>query len=175
MANGYLARLTGLSKQATRITDKMPHNFYLVGLMQLLFPGARIIHCHRNPLDTCLSIYCQDFNEGHDYARDLFALGTHYHQYQRLMDHWRQVISLPIFELAYEELVNDQEEVTRRLLEFCELEWDQRCLEFHKVDRAVQTASNDQVRQPLYKKSVQRWTHYEQYLDDLKAGLERAY
>jgi tetratricopeptide (TPR) repeat protein len=175
MARAYLAQLTGLSSQADRVTDKMPHNFYLLGLMQLLFPGARIIHCQRDPMDTCLSIYFQDFHEKHKFAKDLFSIGTHYHQYRRLMEYWKQVITLPLLDLRYEELVNDQENVTRRILEFCELEWDDRCLQFHNVKRTIDTASYDQVRQPLYTKSVQRWRRYERYLDDLKSGLERGY
>jgi len=175
MAHTYLAKLTGLSNRADRITDKMPHNFYLLGLMQLLFPGARIIHCQRDPLDTCLSIYFQDFNEEHKYAKDLYNTGTHYHQYQRLMQHWKQVITLPMLDLRYEDLVSDQANVTRRILEFCELDWDDRCLQFYSIKRVVHTPSHDQVRQPIYTKSIQRWRHYEHYLDDLKNGLARGY
>ncbi len=175
MAKQYLDRLTGLSKQAERVTDKMPHNFYMVGLIQLLFPEARVIHCKRDPMDTCLSIYFQNFNEEHKFAKDLFNIGTHYHQYQRLMEYWKQVISIPMLEVNYEELVSDQEVVTRRMLEFCELDWDENCLQFHKLKRKVNTASYDQVRQPMYTKSVARWRHYEPFLDELKAGLQRAY
>ena len=175
MASSYLAQLTGLSKKAKRITDKMPHNYYLLGLIQLLFPSARVIHCQRDPMDTGLSIYFQDFHKQHVYAKDLFNIGTHYHQYQRLMEHWKHALSLPILDLHYEELVSDQEMVTRRILEFCELEWDDCCLQFYNVKRIVDTASNDQVRQPIYRKSVERWRHYEPFLDELKAGLERAY
>ncbi len=175
MAKQYLDRLIGLSKQAERVTDKMPHNFYMLGLIQLLFPGARVIHCRREPMDTCLSIYFQNFNEVHKFAKDLFNIGTHYHQYQRLMEHWSRVLTVPILDVHYEELVSNQESVTRRILEFCELDWDDKCLQFHNLKRKVDTASYDQVRQPLYTKSIARWRNYEPFLDDLKAGLQRAY
>ncbi|MDH5570788.1 MAG: sulfotransferase [Gammaproteobacteria bacterium] len=175
MANAYLEELSNRSGLEEYVTDKMPHNFYLVGLIQLLFPGARVIHCRRDPMDTCLSIYFQDFSEVHKYAKDLFNIGTHYNQYQRLMDHWKQVLSIPILDIHYEELVSDQETVTRRLLEFCGLEWDKNCLQFHSIKRTIDTASVDQVRQPLYTKSVKRWKNYEKYIDELKKGLEREF
>jgi hypothetical protein len=175
MAGIYLKQLDDFSTQAECVTDKMPHNFYLVGLIQLLFPEARIIHCERDPVDTCLSIYFQDFSEEHKYAKDLFNIGTHYHQYQRLMNHWRQVLTIPILDVKYEDLVSDIEIVTRRVLKFCDLDWQESCLQFHKVNRTIDTASFDQVRQPLYTKSVQRWKHYEKYLDELKKGLNREY
>jgi tetratricopeptide (TPR) repeat protein len=175
MAGTYLDHLTEFSNNAEHVTDKMPHNFYLVGLIQLLFPGAKIIHCQRDPIDTCLSIYFQDFSEAHKYAKDLFNIGTHYYQYQRLMDHWKQVLSIPILDLNYEDLVSNQESETRRILEFCELEWDDSCLQFHNVKRTIDTASFDQVRQPLYTKSVNRWKRYEAHLDELQKGLKRAF
>lgn len=175
MASTYLKHLSSLSGQEEYVTDKMPHNFYLVGLIQLLFPDAKIIHCRRDPMDTCLSIYFQDFSDVHKYSKDLFNTGTHYFQYQRLMDYWKQVLSIPMLDIHYEEMVSDQEVVTRRLLEFCELEWDESCLQFHNVKRTIDTASVDQVRQPLYTKSVKRWKNYEPYLDELKEGLKRAY
>jgi hypothetical protein len=175
MAAQYLECLNEISQKAERVTDKMPHNFYYLGLAQLLFPGARVIHCVRNPLDTGLSIYFQDLNAGHPYQRSLFDIGVHYHQYKRLMGHWKQVLSLPILEVSYEELISEQEIVTRRMLEFCELEWDDRCLKFHKAGRTVRTASYDQVRQPLYSTSVARWKNYEHHLQDLVRGLQRGY
>ncbi len=175
LSQRYLDRLDTVSTQAERITDKMPHNFYLLGLIQLLFPKAHIIHCRRDPLDTCLSIYFQNFQASHAYAQDLFKLGTHYQQYQRLMKHWRQTLSLPVFDLHYEELVSKPESTIQQMLEFCGLEWDNNCLQFHKLDRDTDTASYDQVRQPLYTRSVERWRHYESYLDELKKGLERGY
>jgi len=175
MSNTYLKKLSDFSAKEDYITDKMPHNFYLVGMIQMLFPNAKIIHCMRDPMDTCLSIYFQDFSAIHKYAKNLFNIGTHYYQYQRLMNHWKQVLSIPILDVHYEELVSDQEVVTRRILEFCGLEWEDCCLQFHNVKRTIDTASVDQVRQPLYTKSVKRWKHYEKHLDELKKGLKREF
>jgi tetratricopeptide (TPR) repeat protein len=175
LARRYLDSLKAVSKSARHITDKMPHNFYLLGLIELLFPQAHVIHCQRDPLDICLSIYFQSFLDAHNYARDLFSLGTHYHQYQRLMEHWQHTLSLPILNVQYEDLVSQPEKTVRHMLEFCGLEWNKQCLQFHKLERKVDTASYDQVRQPLHTKSVQRWRHYEQYLDELKQGLDRGH
>ena len=137
LADHYLTRLRELAPTARRVTDKMPHNFYWLGLIQLLFPGARVIHCRRDPLDTCLSIYFQDFKDGHAYAKDLYLLGTHYHQYLRLMEHWHHTLSLPVLEVQYEELVHDQETISRQMIEFCGLEWDDSCLQFNRLKRVV--------------------------------------
>ena len=175
LARRYLEHVEALAGPAGRVTDKMPHNFVALGVIQLLFPQASIIHCRRDPLDTGLSIYFQNFLDEHNYAKDLFNIGVHYHQYQRLMHHWKQVLSLPILDVEYEELVDNQEAVTRRMLEFCGLEWDAACLRFHELDRHVATASYEQVRQPIYTKSVGRWRNYEQYLVPLRDGLERGY
>jgi len=172
MSECYLAHLNTLTSNALRITDKMPENFYHLGIIQLLFPGSRIIHCTRNALDNGLSIYFQNFTDEIFYAKSLFNIGVQYHQYQRLMAHWKQVLTLPMLEINYEHLVSDQETVTRQMLDFCELEWDAKCLRFHKSGRNVLTASYDQVRQPLYKKSVGRWINYEQYIGDLRDGLQ---
>ncbi len=176
MAQRYLDRLTGLSSDAERVVDKMPHNFLFLGLIDILFPGARVIHCLRDPIDTCLSIYFQPFNANfkklHPYASDLRSLGRYYRQYMRLMDHWRRVMRIPMLELRYEELVADQEAMSRKLVEFCELDWDDRCLRFHETARLVKTASYDQVRRPMYRKSVARWKRYEQFLGPLTEALE---
>ncbi|MDP3584462.1 MAG: sulfotransferase [Thiobacillus sp.] len=168
----YVQHLRGLNADAIRIVDKMPQNFMHLGLIQLLFPHARIIHVSRDPLDTCLSCYTQEFTAAHAYTYDLGVLGAYYKQYERLMQHWNKVLKIPILNVEYEALVNDQEAVSRQLIEFCELEWDERVLRFHETRRDVATASFDQVRQPLYKKSVQRWRHYEAHLGPLIAALE---
>jgi len=175
MAAQYLEQVDKLAGPAPCVTDKFPHNFHALGLIELLFPGSRIIHCRRDPLDTGLSVYFQDFLDEHDYARDLFNIGIHFHQYRRLMQHWRQVLSLPMLDLDYEALVTNQEATTRRLLEFCGLDWNDACLQFHNLERHVNTASYDQVRQPIYTRSIGRWRHYEQYLDPLREGLERGH
>ncbi len=171
LAQAYLEHLDALSGGAVRVTDKMPHNFLHLGLIELLFPGARIIHCIREPLDTCLSCYFQDFGARHTYTGDLVHLGEYYMQYERLMRHWQEVLSIPVLEIRYEELVADQERLSRSMLEFCGLEWDDRCLQFYRSDRIVKTASYDQVRQPIYGKSVARWKNYEAYLDPLIMAL----
>ena len=175
LAGIYLEQLKAISKSSERVTDKMPHNFFELGLIQMLFPESQIIHCNRDPMDTCLSIYFQNFLEGHDYSRNLYHIGTHYHQYLKLMAHWRHTLSMPFLDIQYEELVRDPEPVVRLMLKHCNLEWFDGCMKFHKVKRLVNTASYDQVRQPMYTRSVNRWKNYDKYLDKLKAGLERGY
>ncbi len=171
-ANRYLTRLLKVSPEAKHVTDKMPHNFVHLGLIALLFPKAKIVHCHRNPMDNCLSIFTYDFNAAHPYAADLKRLGMHYRGYQSLMEHWREHLPLPIFDLRYEDMVAEQEATSRALLDFCGLPWDERCLQFHKSKRIVGTFSYNQVRQPIYKKSVERWRKYESHLGPLRAALE---
>ena len=149
----------------------MPHNFRWLGLIDQLFPCAQVIHCMRDPMDNCLSIYFQKFNMHHGYSSDLGALGRYYRRYEALMAHWRNALRIPILDVRYEALVADQETMTRQLIEFCGLRWDERCLRFYESDRVVVTPSYDQVRQPVYKKSVARWKNYEKYLDPLKEGL----
>lgn len=168
LAQRYLQLLDSLDGEAARVTDKMPANFMHLGVVSRMLPGAHIIHCVREPLDTCLSIYFQNFNLAHKYATDLTAIGHYYRQYQRLMDHWRSVVDLPMLEVSYAEVVADQEGMSRKMVEFVGLPWDDRCLDFHKSDRKVSTASYDQVRQPLYTSSLARWRNYEKYLGPLR-------
>ena len=171
MAHRYLDLLGGRYPNALRVTDKMPQNFLRLGWIALLFPGTRVIHCVRDPLDTCLSCYFQMFSGDHPYAYDLANLGAYYRQYQRLMRHWCKVLDIPIFELRYEDLVRDPEKLGRAMVEFCGLKWDKRCLEFHKSERSVATASFQQVRRPIYSGSIGRWQHYAEYLDQLEQSL----
>jgi hypothetical protein len=170
-ATKHLARLESLSREAARVTDKMPQNFVQLGLIDLLFPGARVIHCMRNPLDTCLSIYFQPFMQHHDYATELRNIGLYYREYLRLMDHWRSVLRIPMLDLRYEDLVENSEEQVRRLLDFCELPWDERCLRHHESGRVARTFSYNQVRKPIYKTSVARWKRYERHLGPLIEAL----
>ncbi|MCA9281009.1 MAG: sulfotransferase [Phycisphaeraceae bacterium] len=168
LANAYMAPLLGTG--VGRITDKMPMNFMAIGLIAQLFPRARVIHCVRHPLDTCLSCYFSNFVGAHPYTRDLVALGRFYGQYQRMMAHWRSAppaSPLPIHEIRYEWLVADQEAQSRALIDFVGLPWDSACLRFHETDRAVHTASFDQVRRPMYSSSVGRWRHYAAHLAPL--------
>ncbi|MEE9139761.1 MAG: tetratricopeptide repeat protein, partial [Alphaproteobacteria bacterium] len=171
LADGYLRRLSAFSADADRVTDKMPGNFMLFGLVALLVPGARVVHCRRDPLDTCLSCYFHNFAHGQHFTSDLRDLGAYYREYERLMAHWREVLPLSILDVQYEELVAHQEEVSREMVAFCGLEWDARCLEFHKTERPVRTASNVQVRQKIFSTSVERWRAYEKHLAPLRDAL----
>jgi tetratricopeptide (TPR) repeat protein len=171
LASRHLDRLDGFSSTATRITDKMPHNFVNLGLIALLFPQARIIHCRRDPRDTCLSIYFQNFGWLHPYSTDLSHLGFYYRLYHKLMQHWEAVIDLPMMTVSYEEMVTVPERISRELVNFIGLDWDDRCLRFHTVKRNVATASYDQVRQPVYTKSMARWKHYEKHIGPLAEAL----
>jgi tetratricopeptide (TPR) repeat protein len=174
LAQRYLDLLGGRYPNALRVIDKMPQNFLHLGWITLLFPGARVIHCVRDPLDTCLSCYFQMFTGDHPYAYDLANLGVYYRQYQRLMRHWRTALDIPIFELSYEDLVSDPEKLGRTMVEFCGLKWDPCCLGFHKSERAVATASFQQVRQPIYSSSLGRWQHYADHLEPLRKALAGA-
>ena len=171
VATEYLTYIRDLNKQARYITDKMPFNFRAVGFISLLFPRARIIHCRRDPLDICLSCYFARFKEQLDFSFNLVEIGRYYKDYERLMEHWRSVVRNPMIEVQYEELVADQEGQTRRFLDFCGLDWDDHCLDFHETDRPVLTASNWQIRQPIYKSSIGRWRNYAEFLLPLFASL----
>jgi len=171
LADRYLQQLAHISADAVRVTDKMPHNFQHLGLIALLFPEARIIHCVRNPLDTCLSCYFQNFGDRHDYSFNLEHLAVHYRQYQQFMAHWKNVLEIPIMDVVYEEHVADPEGFARSLVQFCGLEWEEQCLRFHENKRVVHTSSYDQVNRPIYRDSVQRWKHYDAYLEPLRRGL----
>ena len=172
LAEDYLASLGRLAVHAERVTDKMPGNYLRLGLVGLLFPRAAIIHCRRDPLDTCLSCYFQNFRKGQSFSYDLRHLGVVYCQYERLMAHWRKVLPNPILDLDYEALIADQEGQSRRLVDFCGLPWDPRCLRFHEHGRPVRTASFWQVRQPLYNSAVGRWRRFAPHLGPLFEALD---
>ncbi|HED13373.1 MAG TPA: sulfotransferase family protein [Gammaproteobacteria bacterium] len=166
---------SGLSPAAKRITDKMPHNFIYVGLILQLFPHCRIIHCKRNPLDNCLSCYVSAFaSTKHDYSNDLDTLGRYYGLYSNLMEHWTRLFPDRILEVRYEALVANQEAISRSMLEHCGMKWSDQCLDFHKLGRIVNTLSYDQVRQPMYSKSVGRWRNYNKHLNPLRDALDQA-
>ena len=169
-----LKRLKKSDGEAMRICDKMPSNFMQVGLIALLYPRARIIHCRRDPVDTCLSCYFQNFvGTSQPYSYDLADLGPFYRQYLRIMEHWRQVLpaGARLLEVDYEKLVAGQESESRRMIDFLGLGWDDACLDFHKTARTVTTASHAQVRQPVYSSSVGRWKRYRARLEPLLAAL----
>lgn len=172
LASTYLDKLAALAPGTPRrITDKMPHNFTFVGLVALLLPRARVIHMRRNPLDNCFSIYSNMFSTAHAYADDLATLGRYYRTYAALMDHWRRVLPGMILDVHYEDLVADQEAVTRRMLDFIGLDWHPACLEFFANARSVSTISRWQVRQPIYRTSIERWRPYERHLGPLVEAL----
>lgn len=168
----YVAGLRKRAPEARRMTDKMPGNFFMVGLIHLMLPNAKIVHVTRNPMDTCLSCFTRLFHHGQEQTYDLAELGRYYRQYQRLMDHWRRVLPPGAFlDIRYEDLVADTEAQARRLLDYCGLEWDAACLDFHTTKRKVRTASITQVRQPIYTSSVERWRRYGNSLEPLLAAL----
>lgn len=166
-AGRYLSKIQALSRGADRVTDKMPQNFRYIGLIKLAFPNAKIIHCRRNPVDTCLSLFTNIFGGVHEYSHDLTNLGHYYRDYARLMEHWHAVLPFRIYDVRYEDIVADSENEIRALLNFCDLSFDQGCLEFHKNKRVVATASATQVRRPMYQDSIQRWTRYGKQLAPL--------
>ena len=170
LAGEYRAQLAELSSAgASRIVDKLPANFFYLGLIRAAFPDARFIHMQRHPIDTCLSIYFQYFFNIGPYANDLGSLADYYRQYLRIMAYWRGRLPAETFlEVPYEQLVADQQGWTRRMLEFLGLPWDPRCLEFDRTERVVITASKWQVRQKIHSSSAGRYKNYEQFLGPLK-------
>lgn len=172
-ADFYLAAIGRLNGTAARVTDKMPANFLHLGLIARVFPRARIIHCRRDPIDTCLSCFMQNFRAAHlSWTCDLADLGHYYCQYRRLMDYWRTVLpDGTMLEVDYEDTVADLESQARRLVEFVGLEWDDACLRFNETERAVVTASHSQVRRKLYGGSVGRWRRYGDGLQPLIEAL----
>jgi len=173
LAEVYLEPLVGTAPEsAVRITDKMPMNFVHLGLIQMLLPESRIIYCRRDAMDTCVSCYMTDFSSGNEFKYDLGHLGHFHREQERLMAHWKSVVDLPILEVEYEKVIADAEGESKRMVEFLGLEWDERCLQFYDTKREVVTASVQQVRQPIYKSSMQRWRRYEKHLGELRAALE---
>jgi len=174
IARSYLDLLPPLAGGKKRITDKMPGNFLMIGLIRLILPNARIIHTVRNPIDTCVSCYSKPFVSGHlDFSYDLGELGRYYRGYSELMAHWRNVLPPDaMLDVAYEDVVDDLEGQARRLIDYCGLPWDDRCLDFHHTSRPVSTASAVQVRQPLFRSSLQRWRKYEAGLGPLLRELK---
>jgi len=172
LARNHVDTLRTLAPRATRVVDKNLSNFRILGLIAMLFPKARVIHCIRDPLDTCLSCFMQPLSPiVHPYSTDLRNLGLYYNEYRRLMDHWKSVLDLPILEIEYETLVANQESESRRLVAFCNLEWNDACLRFHETKRTVSTLSYDQVRQPMYESAVKRHERYEEHLGPLREAL----
>jgi len=176
LSGDYVKLLQGFSADALRVVDKMPDNFLHLGLIHAAFPNARIIHMQRNPIDTCLSIYFQHFNTAHTYANDLEDLAHYYTEYFRVMQHWCATLpASTILHVPYEGLVGDQEGWSRTMLDFIDMPWDARCIDFHQCIRTVSTASNWQVRQKISKTSVLRWRNYEKFVGPLQRLMDLGY
>ncbi len=170
-ANDHLRRLRKRAPSADRIVDKMPANFLNLGLIWQMFPSARVIHCTRNPLDTCFSTYATPFTGDFVYRRDLGALVHYYGQYRRLMEGWAHMFDGRLIEVNYEAVVHDQEGESRKIMDFLELPWDDAVLRYWEAERVVRTASEKQVREPIYTSSIGRAKAFEAHLGPLIEGL----
>ena len=173
LGQAYLASLPTLAVGKIRITDKALANFLHVGLIRLILPNARIIHTLRDPVDTCFSCFSRLFPPAIPFSYDLAELGCYYRWYHELMEHWRSVLPAgAMLDVSYEDVVDNLEQQARRLIDYCGLPWDDRCLNFHETNRPIATASNVQVRRPLYRSSLARWRRYEAYLRPLLTELD---
>jgi tetratricopeptide (TPR) repeat protein len=171
-AQDYVRQLDEMAPAAGRVVDKMPTNFMMLGLIHAALPNARVIHMNRNPIDTCLSIYFQNFSIGHVYSSDLDDLANYYSEYARLMLHWRMILPQgTMLDVSYEKLVSNPEACIRTMLDFIGLPWDERCLEFQATNRTVITSSKWQVRQKISTSSVGRWRNYEPFVGPLRRLL----
>ncbi len=172
LAHEHLAHLRGLGGAAIRVVDKHPDNVFFLGLIATLFPDAKIICCHRDPRDNVLSCFFQRFIEVMTFSTDIADCARRWQETERIAAHWRRVLPMAIFDLQYETLVADFENQTRRLIDFLGLEWDPACPRFFRTERAVNTPSTWQVRQPIYDSSAGRWRNYERHLEPLLAVLD---
>jgi tetratricopeptide (TPR) repeat protein len=170
----YLEETQFLRAGAPFFTDKMPNNFRHLGLIRMILPNAKIIDARRDAMDCCFSGYKQLFAEGQEFTYSLEDVGTYYRDYVTLMEHWEKVIPGWILRIQHEDVVDDLEGQVRRLLDFCGLPFEESCVEFHRTERAIRTASSEQVRQPIYRSSLAQWRHYEAHLEPLKRALGSA-
>ena len=173
IAARQVGRLTALAGAAERVVDKQPANALRLGLIAQLFPAARVIHCRRDPLDTCWSCFSQNFGERLPYSTGFDTLAAYYADLERVMAHWQTCLGPSILTVAYEDLIDDPEGVSRRMIAFLDLDWDPACLRFYENRRFVRTASYDQVRRPIYRGAVGRWRRYAGHLAPLAAALDR--
>ncbi len=172
LARQYLDSVRRTARNAKRVVNKSLENYRTLGLIAVLVPRATIIHCHRDPRDTCVSCYMSGIlPRPHPYISDLGDLGFAYRQYERLIAHWKQVLPMPILDVCYETLVDDLDGQARRIIDFCGLTWDDKCLEFHASGRTVRTASYEQVRQPIYRSSIGRYKGFEPHIGPLLKSL----
>ncbi|MCG8490933.1 MAG: sulfotransferase [Sneathiellales bacterium] len=172
----YVEQVKSLAPQAKRIVDKLPMNFVHIGLIHLLLPNAKIVHCRRHPIDTCLSNFKISFGEKMEWTYDLDSLGAYYLGYDKMMTHWEKILPGKFLTIDYEDVVSDLETQAKRLISHCDLEWEEACLQFHKTERSVHTASVAQVRRKIYSSSVGKWEKYgktiQPLMDKLKPLLE---
>jgi hypothetical protein len=145
----------------------MPNNFAYIGFISTILPNAKIIDARRHPLDSCLGCFKQHFAKGQTFTYDLFELGEFYLEYEQLMAHWNDVLPGKVLRVQYEEVVNDLEHQVSRILDFCDLPFEQACVNFHETKRAVRTASSEQVRQPIYQGSIGTWKKFASHLEPL--------
>ena len=151
--------------------DKMPNNFFHIGLIKLILPNAKVIDARRHPMACCFSGFKQLFGEGQEFSYGLHQIGDYYREYVRLMNHWDEVLPGFVLRVQHEDIIEDLETQVRRILDFCGLEFEESCIEFHKTKRTVRTPSAEQVRQPINASGVGQWRNFEQYLDPLKIAL----
>ena len=155
-----------------RFIDKMPNNFAHIGFIKTILPNAKIINAKRHPLDSCVSSFKQLFYKGQSWSYDLFEIGEYFLEYERMMDHWHSLYPGEIYDIQYENIVNNQEDESRALIQYCGLDWEDSCLRFYENKRSVNTASSEQVRQPIYKGAMYAWKNYESEIGALKDILE---
>ena len=168
----YSEKLYNIGANSKFVTDKLPHNFILIGFIKILFPDAKIIYCKRDKTDNCFSLYSHKFvDKSHGYCYSQKILGKYYKLHLKLMDHWLKLFKDEIYVLNHENLISNQEKYSREIVNYCGLDWEEACLEFYKTKRQVQTASNEQVREPINKKSLSAWKKYESILEPLKKYL----
>ena len=168
----YIEKLKKLSSKHQYVTDKMPHNFVLIGFIKILFPNAKIIYCKRDKMDNCFSLFTHKFTDkSHGYCYNQKTLGKYYNLHLDLMNYWISIFNDEIFTLDHEQLIENQELVSKNIIEYCGLQWEANCLEFYKTKREVQTASNEQVREPINTKSISAWKKYESFLSPLIKAL----
>ncbi len=172
LGNEYIERTRRHRGGRPFFTDKNPNNYVHVGLLHLILPNAKIINARRHPLDSCFGSYKQLFATGQAFSYDLVELGEHYLQYQRLMDHWHEVLPGKVLDVHYEDVVADLDGQVRQILEYCQLDWEASCLRFNETSRSVKSASSEQVRQPIYSSAVNTWRRYEPHLGALIEVLE---
>ena len=172
LGRSYIESTSRYRSDKVYFIDKMPNNFPSIGFLHLILPNAKVINARRHPLDSCMGSYKQLFFKGQSWSYDQFEIGQYYLQYQRMMDHWHAVLPGKLLDIHYEDMVIDQESQTRGMLEYLGLPWEDRVLRFYETERAVNTASSEQVRQPIYTKALNHWRNYETELEELVLILE---